>query len=90
MCLAIPGKLTEIATDRNGVLMGKANFGGITRQVCLEYTPEVIPGDYVLVHAGFSLSKVNEAEAMRTYKTLEEMQQLEELDIASPPEAETA
>jgi len=80
MCLAIPGKLIEIAPDANGVRMGKANFGGIVKQVCLEYTPEVETGDYVLVHVGFALSKVNEEEAARTYQLLDEMKQLGELD----------
>lgn len=80
MCLAIPGKLIEIASDPNGVRMGKANFGGIVKQVCLEYTPEVQTGDYVLVHVGFALSKVNEEEAARTYALLDEMKQLGELD----------
>jgi hydrogenase expression/formation protein HypC len=97
MCLAIPGKLLEISTDANGVRMGKANFGGIVKQVCLEYTPEVGMGDYVLVHVGFALSKVDEEEAARTYKALEQMQQLGELDTpevsdeADPfPEAKNA
>ena len=80
MCLAIPGKLVEVGTDAQGVRMGKANFGGIVKQVCLEYTPEVVIGDYVLVHVGFALSKVDEEEAARTYKALEELQQLGELD----------
>jgi hydrogenase expression/formation protein HypC len=80
MCLAIPGKLIEITDDGHGVRMGRANFGGIVKQVCLEYTPEVEMGDYVLVHVGFALSKVDEAEAQRTYKALEEMDQLGELD----------
>jgi hydrogenase expression/formation protein HypC len=81
MCLAIPGKLIEISTDANGVRMGRANFGGIVKQVCLEYTPEVKNGDYVLVHVGFALSKVDEAEAVRTYQALARMEQLTELDI---------
>ena len=81
MCLAIPGKLIETSADANGVRMGKANFGGIVKQVCLEYTPEVEKGDYVLVHVGFALSKVDEAEAARTYQALERMEQLTELDI---------
>lgn len=81
MCLAIPGKLIEISNDAQGVLMGRANFGGIVKQVCLEYTPEVKTGDYVLVHVGFSLSKVDEEEAARTYKALEELKQLGELDV---------
>jgi hydrogenase expression/formation protein HypC len=61
--------------------MGKANFGGIVKQVCLEYTPEANAGDYVLVHVGFALSKVDEDEAARTYQLLEEMAQLAELEI---------
>ena len=80
MCLAIPGKLMETFQDPSGVRMGKANFGGIVKQVCLEYTPEANPGDYLLVHVGFALSKVDEEEAARTYRLLEEMKQLEELD----------
>lgn len=80
MCLAIPGKLIDIQEDPYGVLMGRANFGGIVKQVCLQYTPEVKPGDYVLVHVGFALGKVDEAEAQRTYRMLEEMEQLNELD----------
>jgi len=86
MCLAIPGKLIEIAADPNGVRMGRANFGGIVKQVCLEYTPEVRLGDFVLVHVGFALGKVDEADATRTYKLLEDMQQLGEL--AEPNEEE--
>ena len=78
--MAIPGKLIEITTDPAGVKMGRANFGGIVKQVCLEYTPEVEAGDYVLVHVGFALSKVDEGEAARTYQLLEEMKQLGELD----------
>ena len=81
MCLAIPGKVIEIAQDAGGVRMGRANFGGIVKQVCLEYTPEVNLGDYVLVHVGFALSKVDEEEAERTYRLLEEFNQLTELEI---------
>jgi hydrogenase expression/formation protein HypC len=81
MCLAIPGKVIEIAQDPRGVRMGKANFGGIVKQVCLEYTPEVNMGDYVLVHVGFALSKVDEEEAERTYRLLEELNQLTELEV---------
>ena len=86
MCLAIPGKLIEITTDPAGVKMGRANFGGIVKQVCLEYTPEVAQGDYVLVHVGFALSKVDEAEAARTYEALERMEQLTELDTPDVPD----
>jgi hydrogenase expression/formation protein HypC len=88
MCLAIPGKLISTAADANGVLMGKANFGGIVKEVCLQYTPDAVPGEYVLVHVGFALGKVDEAEAERTYRVLEEMGQLDELDPldGAPPE----
>jgi hydrogenase expression/formation protein HypC len=81
MCLAIPGKVLDIQTNETGVRMGRANFGGIVKQVCLEYTPEVIAGDYVLVHVGFALSKVDEEEAARTYQLLEDLKQLGELDL---------
>ena len=80
MCLAIPGKVLEIQRDPQGVRMGKAKFGGIVKQVCLEYTPDVECGDYVLVHVGFALNKVDQEEAERTYKALEEMRQLGELE----------
>jgi hydrogenase expression/formation protein HypC len=80
MCLAIPGKLIEVQQDDAGVRMGKANFGGITKQVCLEYTPEAKPGDYVLVHVGFAIGLVDEAEAARTYAALKDLEQLGELE----------
>lgn len=86
MCLAIPGKVLEIQRDANGVQMGKTNFGGIVKQVCLEYTPEVQVGDYVLVHVGFALGKVDEEEAEKTLQLLREMEQLGELEDA--PDAE--
>lgn len=80
MCLAIPGKVLEIEVV-DGVKMGKTNFGGIVKQVCLQYTPDVQPGEYVLVHVGFALNKVDEKEAERTYKILGELEQLDELDV---------
>ena len=85
MCLAIPGKVLEIQQDTAGVRMAKANFGGIVKPVCLEYTPEVNMGDYVLVHVGFALSKVDEEQAARTYNALKEMQQLDELNVPEVP-----
>jgi hydrogenase expression/formation protein HypC len=81
MCLAIPGKLVEVEMHPSGIRMGKANFGGIVKQVCLEYTPEARIDDYVLVHVGFALSTIDEAEAARTYRLLDEMKQLGELDV---------
>jgi len=79
MCLGIPGKVLE-SFDVNGLRMAKVQFGGIVREACLEYTPEAEVGDYVVVHVGFAISKVDEEEAARTYKLLEEMGQLSELE----------
>lgn len=78
MCLAIPGKVVE-AFEQRGMRMAKVQFGGIVREACLEYVPDTRVGEYVLVHVGFAISKVDEAEAMRTYQVLEEMDQLTEL-----------
>ena len=87
MCLAIPGKVVSIATDDStGVKNGKVNFGGIEKNVCLEYVPETKIGDYVLVHVGFALSRIDEEEAMRTFQLLEDLNQLAELH--DPPEVE--
>jgi hydrogenase expression/formation protein HypC len=87
MCLAIPGKLVEIIAHPSGIKMGKASFGGIVKQVCLEYTPEAKVDDYVLVHVGFALSTIDEAEAARTYELLKEMSQLQELEVPEIREA---
>ena len=78
MCLGIPGKVLEFF-DVRGLRMAKVQFGGIVRDACLQYLPEATVGDYVVVHVGFAISKVNEEEAARTYKLLEEMGQLTEL-----------
>jgi hydrogenase expression/formation protein HypC len=80
MCLAIPGKVLE-SFDQGGMRMAKVQFGGIVREACLEYVPEAQVGDYVLVHVGFAISRVDEAEAQRTYELLKEMDQLGELSV---------
>jgi hydrogenase expression/formation protein HypC len=79
MCLAIPGRVVETFA-RDGLQMAKVQFGGITREACLEYVPDAAVGEYVLVHVGFAISRVNEEEAARTYQLLEELDQLSELD----------
>ena len=84
MCLAIPGKVVE-TFQSDGMKMGRVSFGGMLKQVCLEYTPDVVPGDYVLVHVGFALSQINQDEAERTYRLLEELGQLNELEDRSTP-----
>ncbi len=83
MCLAIPGKLIEIYREHD-VLMGKVDFGGVCKRVCMEHVPHALIGDYVLVHVGFALDTINEAEARRVFKFLEGMDQLEELEVDSP------
>jgi hydrogenase expression/formation protein HypC len=84
MCLGIPGKLLD-TYDTNGLRMGRVQFGGIVREACLAYVPEASVGDYVVVHVGFAISRVDQEEALRTYKLLEEMGQLSELEL--PPVA---
>ena len=82
MCLAIPGQILEVCPDAHGVRMARADFGGIVKQVCLEYTPEAGEGDYVLVHVGFALHTINEAEARRTYEALRQLGGLDEIEDA--------
>jgi hydrogenase expression/formation protein HypC len=76
MCLAIPGKVLEVA-EIGPLRSARVQFGGIVRQVSLNFVPEAGLGDYVMVHVGFAISKVDAAEAERTYKLLEEMGALE-------------
>jgi hydrogenase expression/formation protein HypC len=78
MCLAVPGKLMSISgNDLNRT--GKVSFGGVMKEVSLAYVPEAQVGDYVIVHVGFALSKVDEDEAQRVFSYLEEMGELGEL-----------
>jgi len=72
MCLAVPGKITEIM-DSSGVRMAKVDFGGVTREACMEYLPEAVPGDYVIVHVGFAISRLDEEEAAKTLAYLKEL-----------------
>ena len=80
MCLGIPGRITEMRNDL-GLAVGTVDFGGVRREVCLAYVQdEVAVGDYVVVHVGFAISKVDEEEARRTFQVLREMSELDELD----------
>jgi hydrogenase expression/formation protein HypC len=79
MCLAVPGRVTETFRE-NDVLMGKVDFSGVARRVCLEHLPDVRVGEYVLVHVGFALSRIDAAEAARVFEALGELKQLSELD----------
>jgi hydrogenase expression/formation protein HypC len=92
MCLAIPGKIVEIY-EENELRMGKLDFGGAVRKCCLQCTPEALVGDYALVHVGFAISIVDEAEAARTYQLLAEMGELMaqiDAEAAETPESSGA
>lgn len=80
MCLGVPGKVTDVFED-DGVRMGVVDFGGIRRTCCLEFAPEVVEGDWVVIHVGFAISVVDEEEAARSYQLLAEMGNLEGVDL---------
>lgn len=86
MCLAVPGKILSI-DDSNGELMkmGRVNFGGIVKEVNLAYTPDAKIGDYVIVHVGFALNTVDEAEAVKVFEYLKEIEGLDELTGEEKP-----
>ncbi len=83
MCLGIPGKILEIDTQGPLKRQGKASFGGIVKEVNLSYVPEAEVGQYVIVHVGFAISVINEAEAQETLSYLKEMGELAELEGTS-------
>lgn len=87
MCLGIPGRVNEIF-GRNGTLMGKVDFDGIVKEVCLAYVPEIQVGEYTIVHVGFAITRLDEASALETLDLMRNMGVLEtELD---PKTAERA
>jgi len=86
MCLGIPGKVID-TFDRDGLPMGKVEFGGIVKETCLAYTPEARVGDYVIVHVGFAISRIDEAEAEEIFSYL---QQIEAETTEPPPEEPNA
>jgi hydrogenase expression/formation protein HypC len=85
MCLAIPGRVIDI--DRSGPMaMGRVDFGGIRKEVCLEWVPGVAVGEYVVVHVGFAISKMDEVEALKTLEIIRQMDGgLDELDAGEQP-----
>lgn len=85
MCLAIPGKLVSVDERPDPALRrGEVDFGGARKQVSLAFTPEASTGDYVLVHVGFALSVVDEAEAHRIFEDLRRMEELDDLQEPEP------
>jgi hydrogenase expression/formation protein HypC len=83
MCLGVPGKVVDVAEEA-GVLMGRVDFGGVARKVCLAHVPDVQVGEYVLVHVGFALSRLDETEAKRLYELFSELGQLEDAMSGEP------
>jgi hydrogenase expression/formation protein HypC len=75
MCLAIPGKIESIIESEPLTRKGRVNFGGIVKEVYLAYVPEAEIGDYVIVHVGFAISKINEQEAQRTLNYLDQLEE---------------
>ncbi len=83
MCLAVPGKIISIEGSDPIFRCGKVSFGGILKQINLAYVPDAKIGDYVLVHVGFAISTIDEAEAQEVFKYLQEMGELAELEEGS-------
>ena len=84
MCLAIPGKIERITGDDALTRMGRVNFGGVLKEASLACVPEARVGDYVIVHVGFALSRVDETEAQKVFEYLKQMEDLGELKEAGP------
>lgn len=83
MCLGIPGRIISVTDD--GMRMGLVDFGGIRREVCLAYTPEAEPDDYVIVHVGFAISRVDEAEAARTLAVIRSIPDALQTELGARP-----
>ncbi len=92
MCLGIPGKVLEIIEPQHndGMRMGKVEFGGISKDICLAYLPDVVVGDYVLVHVGFAISQIDEEEAAEIFSYIEQIGELSDMsdpfDDPAPPQ----
>jgi hydrogenase expression/formation protein HypC len=84
MCLAIPGRLETITGDDPITRLGRVNFGGVLKEVSLDYLPDVHVGEYVIVHAGFALSAVDKDEAEKVFEYLRQMDELAELEPRAP------
>jgi hydrogenase expression/formation protein HypC len=84
MCLGVPGEVIELQDDPQGLALGKVSFGGVIKEVCLAYVPEARVGDYVIVHVGFAISKIDKVEAHRVFELLREIDGATEL--GTPPD----
>ncbi len=79
MCLGVPGQVVEVVHNEIGIPMGKVDFSGVVKEVCFAYTPEVVAGEWVVVHVGFAISKIDEVEAKKVFQYLAEIGELLEL-----------
>ena len=84
MCLAVPGRIESIVEGDPLLRAGKVNFGGVLKEVSLAYVPEAKVGDYVVVHVGFALSIVDEAEAQKVFEYLRQMNELADIEAGAP------
>jgi hydrogenase expression/formation protein HypC len=85
MCLGIPGEVLDIR-EEHGLRFGKVRFGGVTRDVCLEYQPDAVVGDFVLVHVGFAISKIDREQAARAWEVLTDLGETAEVTTREPEE----
>jgi hydrogenase expression/formation protein HypC len=88
MCLAIPGKVLEVE-ERDGSRIARVQYGGVTSTAYLDFVPEAVPGDYVIVHVGFAISRLDAEEAEKTFRILEEMGLLEEEGLGAESNADS-
>lgn len=88
MCLGVPGKVIDVQPSPIGVPMGRVSFGGVVKEVCLAYVPDVEPGEYVVVHVGFAISRIDEQEAGEVFRFLASMDDLDEIHIPQPGDAD--
>lgn len=84
MCLAVPGRILSVAGDDPLARTGRVDFGGLVKEVGLAFTPEAAEGDHVLVHVGFAISVIDEAEAARVFELLREIGELDDVEDAAP------
>jgi hydrogenase expression/formation protein HypC len=84
MCLGVPGRVISLQPDPSGMTMGRVSFGGIIKEVCMAYVPEVEVGEYVVVHVGFAISRIDEQEALQVFEYLAQIDELDELAAPQP------
>jgi hydrogenase expression/formation protein HypC len=84
MCLGVPGRIVSLEPNALGMTMGRVNFGGITKEVCLAYVPDAEVGNYVVVHVGFAIATIDEREAEEVFEYLRSINELDELEVPQP------